>query len=182
MSKKKVIVISDHAMSTSGVGVQTRHLLNGLIKKGTWTFRQLGAAIKHDSYEPIALNEDFIIKPINGFGNKEMIRSLLITEKPNVDPTASVFDNYQAAAWLPKKYSLTRLPSVSSLRALRVLASAGQADEPFIGFGDPVLNGNAGELRGLKLSNVYRGTQADIEQVRNLPELPGDQDLVFYYN
>ena len=102
--------------------------------------------------------------------------NLLITEKPNVDPTASVFDNYQAAAWLPKKYSLTRLPSVSSLRALRVLASAGQADEPFIGFGDPVLNGNAGELRGLKLSNVYRGTQADIEQVRNLPELPDTAD------
>ena len=102
--------------------------------------------------------------------------NLLITEKPNVDPTASVFDNYQAAAWLPKKYSLTRLPSVSSLRALRVLASAGQADEPFIGFGDPVLNGSAGELRGLKLSNVYRGTQADIEQVRNLPELPDTAD------
>ena len=59
---------------------------------------------------------------------------------------------------------------------MRVLASAGQADEPFIGFGDPVLNGNAGELRGLKLSNVYRGTQADIEQVRNLPELPDTAD------
>ena len=31
MSKKKIIVISDHALSTSGVGIQTRHLLNGLI-------------------------------------------------------------------------------------------------------------------------------------------------------
>ena len=47
--------------------------------------------------------------------------NVLITEKPEVDPAASVFDRYQSAAWLPKKYSLTRLPSVSSLRALRVL-------------------------------------------------------------
>lgn len=98
--------------------------------------------------------------------------NLLVTEKPEIDPSSSVFDNYQAAAWLPKSYSLTRLPSVSSLRALRVFASADQAQEPFIGFGDPVLNGQPGELRGLQLANVYRGTKADIEQVRSLPELP----------
>jgi len=98
--------------------------------------------------------------------------NLLVTEKPEIDSSSSVFDNYQAAAWLPKSYSLTRLPSVSSLRALRVFASAGQAQEPFIGFGDPVLNGQPGELRGLQIANVYRGTKADIEQVRSLPELP----------
>ncbi len=33
LSKKKIVVLSDHALSTSGVGVQTRHLINGLIKK-----------------------------------------------------------------------------------------------------------------------------------------------------
>lgn len=97
MSKKKVIVISDHALSTSGVGVQTRHLLNGLVKKGVWTFRQLGAAIKHDSYEPIAVNEDFIIKPIDGFGNKEMIRSLLVTEKPDA---LLIFTDPRFFTWL----------------------------------------------------------------------------------
>ena len=97
MSKKKVIVISDHALSTSGVGVQTRHLLNGLVKKGVRTFRQLGAAIKHDSYEPIAVNEDFIIKPIDGFGNKEMIRSLLVTEKPDA---LLIFTDPRFFTWL----------------------------------------------------------------------------------
>ena len=40
MQKKKILVLSDHALSTSGVGTQTRHLINGLIKKGIWTFRQ----------------------------------------------------------------------------------------------------------------------------------------------
>ena len=72
--KSKVIVLSDHALSTSGVGTQTRHLLNGLIEKGKWSFRQFGAAMKHASYDTIVVNDDFIIKPIDGFGNPEMIR------------------------------------------------------------------------------------------------------------
>ncbi len=83
MSKKKIIVLSDHALSTSGVGVQTRHLINGLIKKGCWTFKQLGAAIKHSDYNLKKVNDDFIIKPIDGFGNKELMRNILITEKPD---------------------------------------------------------------------------------------------------
>ena len=98
--------------------------------------------------------------------------NLLVTEKPKMDPTASVFENYQAAAWLPKTYSLTRLPSVSSLRALRVFASEGQSQDPFIGFGDPVLDGPAGDLRGLTIEDVYQGGEANIAAVRNLPELP----------
>ncbi len=83
MSKKKIIVLSDHALSTSGVGVQTRHLINGLIKKGCWSFKQLGAAIKHTDYNLKKVNDDFIIKPIDGFGNKEIMRNILITEKPD---------------------------------------------------------------------------------------------------
>lgn len=83
MSKKKIIVLSDHALSTSGVGVQTRHLINGLIKKDCWSFKQLGAAIKHSDYRLKQINDDFVIKPIDGFGNKDMMRNILITEKPS---------------------------------------------------------------------------------------------------
>jgi len=82
--KYKVLMLSDHALSTSGVGTQSRHLIHGLLKKGVWTVRQFGAAMKHDSYETIAVNEDFIIKPIDGFGNKELLRTALVTEKPDV--------------------------------------------------------------------------------------------------
>ena len=81
--KKKIIVLSDHALSTSGVGVQTRHLIEGLLKKNRYTFRQFGAAIKHADYRTIVVNDDFIIKPIDGFGNPEMIRVTLATEKPD---------------------------------------------------------------------------------------------------
>lgn len=84
MKKKKVLVLSDHALSTSGVGVQTRHLIQGLLKKGCWSFRQFGAAMKHDSYETVTINDDFIICPIDGFGNPELLRVALATEKPDL--------------------------------------------------------------------------------------------------
>ena len=82
--KFKVLVLSDHALSTSGVGTQTRHLIEGLLKKNTWTFRQFGAAMKHEDYRTVVVNEDFIIKPIDGFGDPDLLRVTLATEKPDV--------------------------------------------------------------------------------------------------
>jgi glycosyltransferase involved in cell wall biosynthesis len=82
--KFKVVILSDHALSTSGVGTQTRHLVEGLLKKGCWSFRQFGAALKHSDYRTVVINDDFIIKPIDGFGNPELIRITLATEKPDL--------------------------------------------------------------------------------------------------
>ena len=95
--KKKIIVLSDHALSTSGVGTQTRHLINGLLEKGGWTFRQLGAAVKHDNYDTVVVNPDFIIKPVDGFGNPEMIRVILATEKPDA---MLIFTDPRFFTWL----------------------------------------------------------------------------------
>jgi len=81
--KYKILVLSDHALSTSGVGTQTRHLLTGLIKKGCWTFRQFGAALKHTDYRTVVVDDDLIIKPIDGFGNPDLIRVTIATEKPD---------------------------------------------------------------------------------------------------
>ena len=82
--KKKILMLSDHALSTSGVGVQSRHLIEGLVKKGTWTVRQFGAAVKHESYDTIVVNEDFIIKPLDGFGDRDLLRVTLATERPDI--------------------------------------------------------------------------------------------------
>ena len=84
--KKKVLILSDHALSTSGVGTQTRHLVNGLLSRhpGEWTFRQFGAALKHIDYNTVCVNDDFIIKPIDGFGDRDLIRIALATEKPDL--------------------------------------------------------------------------------------------------
>lgn len=95
--KYKILVLSDHALSTSGVGTQTRHLINGLIDKGCWSFRQFGAAIKHSSYETVTVNPDFIIKPIDGFGNADMIRVALATEKPDA---LFIFTDPRFFTWL----------------------------------------------------------------------------------
>jgi len=98
MTKKyKVLMLSDHALSTSGVGCQSRFLIDGLIKKGCWSFRQFGAAIKHDDYRMITVNDDFIIKPIDGFGNRELIRSTLVAEKPDV---VLIFTDPRFFIWL----------------------------------------------------------------------------------
>lgn len=83
-SKKKILMLSDHALSTSGVGTQSRYLAMGLINTGKWTIRQFGAAVKHESYETVKVNDDLIIKPVDGFGTKEMLRQALVTEKPDV--------------------------------------------------------------------------------------------------
>ncbi len=82
--KKKILMLSDHALSTSGVGCQSRFLINGLLQKGCWTVRQFGAAMKHDNYDPVVVNPDFVIKPIDGFGNREMLLQTLAAEKPDV--------------------------------------------------------------------------------------------------
>ena len=82
--KLKILMLSDHALSTSGVGTQSRHLIDGLLKKGTWQVRQFGAAVKHESYDIVKISEDFIIKPIDGFGNKDMLRLALAVEKPDI--------------------------------------------------------------------------------------------------
>ena len=84
MEKYKILLLSDHALSPSGVGVQSRFLAHGLIEKGHWTIRQLGAAIQHEDYSLTRVTEDFLIKPVDGFGTPEMIRSLLATEKPDI--------------------------------------------------------------------------------------------------
>ena len=82
--KYKILMLSDHALSTSGVGVQSRHLINGLLQKGCWTVRQFGAAIKHEDKRTVVVNDDFIIKPVEGFGNPESLRVTLATEKPDL--------------------------------------------------------------------------------------------------
>ena len=77
-------MLSDHALSTSGVGCQSRFLINGLVDKGCWTVRQFGAAMKHNNYDVVQVSPDFVIKPIDGFGNREMLLQAIAAEKPDV--------------------------------------------------------------------------------------------------
>jgi CHAT domain-containing protein len=66
---------------------------------------------------------------------------LLVTDKPSIAaPRMQINDMaaYRDAAWFVKRHAVTVLPSVASLKALRVFARKGQGTKPMIGFGDPV--------------------------------------------
>ncbi len=80
MQKKKILLLSDHLLSTSGVGCQSRFLSLGLAEKGDWMIRQLGAAIKHENYDMAQPHPDILIKPVDGFGDRDTIRQLLAVE------------------------------------------------------------------------------------------------------
>ena len=85
--KIKVLTISDMPLGTSGVGLQTRNFIDGLLKTGRYKVISLGGAIKHQSYNPIKTEQwgdDFVVHPVNGFGDEGTIRSILRNEKPDI--------------------------------------------------------------------------------------------------
>ena len=87
MKKKTILVLSDHPLSPSGVGTQTRYVIEALLKTGKYKFICLGGAIKHLDYSPVKTEEwgdDWIIYPVDGYGSPDAIRSLLRTEKPSM--------------------------------------------------------------------------------------------------
>lgn len=88
MTKKiKIITLSDHPLSPSGVGTQTKYMCEALLKTGKFSIISLGGAIKHINYEPVRVapyEDDWVIIPVNGYGTPEMIRSILRTEKPDI--------------------------------------------------------------------------------------------------
>jgi len=60
-----------------------------------------------------------------------------------------------APEWLATRYAFATLPSVSALRALRHFSKPVFGKEPFIGFGDPVLDGESGNQRGLSAGKLF---------------------------
>jgi glycosyltransferase involved in cell wall biosynthesis len=85
--KIKVLTLSDHPLSPSGVGTQTKYFIVELLKTGKFQFISLGGAIKHENYQPTKVEEfgdDWVIYPIDGYGNQETIRSILRTQKPDI--------------------------------------------------------------------------------------------------
>ena len=85
--KIKVLTISDHPLSPSGVGTQTKYMCESLLRSGKFQIVSLGGAIKHEKYDPMKTEEwkdDWVIYPVDGYGNQEMIRSIVRNEKPDI--------------------------------------------------------------------------------------------------
>ena len=69
--------------------------------------------------------------------------------------------------------AISVLPSVASLRELRDKAGRSAAAKPFVGFGDPIFAGAAGNTRGVAAAADFcrEGQSADLEVLKDLPRL-----------
>ena len=93
MAKKKILLLSDDLRMSSGIANVSKQLVMGTVDKYDWV--QLGAAIKHpEAGKVLDLNEDVRkrtgvedasvkIYPFDGYGNADIIRQLLMIEKPD---------------------------------------------------------------------------------------------------
>jgi len=89
MTEKKitVLVLSDHPLSPSGVGTQTKYMIEAMLKTGKYRFICLGGAMKHEHYQPIKISpydDDWVVFPVDGYGTQDMIRSFLVTHRPDI--------------------------------------------------------------------------------------------------
>jgi glycosyltransferase involved in cell wall biosynthesis len=87
MKKIKVFCLADSPLAPSGVGTQTRYMIEGLLQTGKFEFVCFGGAIRHPDYKPIRTEEygdDWIIFPVDGYGSQEQVRALLKAQKPDI--------------------------------------------------------------------------------------------------
>ena len=85
--KIKILTLSDHPLTPSGVGTQTRYIIEGMLRTGKYQFISFGGLIKHQDYRPIKTDEfgdDWVIIPTDGYGTQESIRAMLWAEKPDI--------------------------------------------------------------------------------------------------
>lgn len=62
-------------------------MIEGMLKTGKYQFFSLGGAIKHPDYrlqKTEQWGDDFIIMPVDGYGNQDMIRQLIRQQRPDV--------------------------------------------------------------------------------------------------
>ena len=85
--KIKVLILADHPYSPSGVGTQTRFMIEHLLETGDYSFICFGGAIKHNDYEPQKFEkwgDDLVVYPVDGYGDHDRVRSVLRTERPDI--------------------------------------------------------------------------------------------------
>jgi CHAT domain-containing protein/tetratricopeptide (TPR) repeat protein len=155
-------------LGTAALRREVAALRCGLDYEGSWTDAHCGSLLKinytHADHDALGKPLPFdlararglyraLFGPIEGLiKDKELLIvpsgpltqlpfQVLVTESPKVALPNSAID-YRDVAWLARKHAITVLPAVSSLKALRQLAKQSHASEPYIGFGDPLLDGD----------------------------------------
>ena len=93
MAKKKILLLSDDLRMSSGVGTMSKEFVLGTLHHYDWA--QIGGAIKHPEDGKVVDMNDSIRKetgiedanltiyPINGYGNPDILRAVLVRESPD---------------------------------------------------------------------------------------------------
>jgi len=85
MSKKiKVLTLGDHPLLPSGVGTQTKYMIEALVSSGKYNVFSLGGAIKHPNYNLMKINDDWNVLPVDGYGDKLKVLSIIRDYKPDI--------------------------------------------------------------------------------------------------
>lgn len=94
MKKIKLLTLGDHPFSPSGVGIQTKNMVEGLLETGKYSVVSLAGATKHPDTTPVVTEkwgDDWKVFPVGGdesnnniFGTPEIVRSVLRTERPDI--------------------------------------------------------------------------------------------------
>jgi len=85
--KIKVLTLGDMPLSTSGVGNQSKYVIEALLESGKFEVFSLGGAMQHPQYKLIKTDkwgDLWKILPVDQFGTKEMVRSIIWKEKPDI--------------------------------------------------------------------------------------------------
>ena len=85
--KIKIFTIGDHPFSPSGVGNQTRYIMDSLMKTGKYQIVSFGGAIQHPNHDPQKTEEwgdDWVIWPVDGYGNQEQVRAMIRQQRPDI--------------------------------------------------------------------------------------------------
>ena len=89
MSDKKITVLtlSDHPLLPSGVGTQTKYVIEALLRSGKFNVISLAGAIRHYDYTPKKVEGypgSWEIFPVDNYGNKEIVTQFLMERKPDI--------------------------------------------------------------------------------------------------
>jgi len=85
--KITVMTISDHPLLPSGVGTQTKYVIEALLNSEKFDVISLGGAVKHQDYTPRKVEGypgNWEIFPVDGYGNPDIIRDFLKDRKPDI--------------------------------------------------------------------------------------------------
>ncbi len=86
MTKKKILVIADSPLAPSGVGTQTKYMIESMLNTQEFSFVCLAGALKHRDYQPTKVEpwgDDWIIHPVDGYGEPQLVRKIIQHYKPD---------------------------------------------------------------------------------------------------